>query len=72
MRKVFALAAVLCFRTTKFSQANWLKKLKKKGTELVIPYEKYVFQMGSHWWVHEDHSDQVDATLPRRVPGKRN
>ncbi len=40
-------------------QAKLVEKVTKKGSELVIPYEKYVFPNGLTLIVHEDHSDPV-------------
>src|SRR5882672_877469 len=52
-----ALILVLCGRT--FSQAKLVEKITKNGSELVIPYEKYVLPNGLTLIVHEDHSDPV-------------
>lgn len=46
-------------------QTKLVEKVTRKGTELVIPYEKYVLPNGLTLVVHEDHSDpvvQVDVT----------
>ena len=40
-------------------QAKLVEKITKQGSELVIPYEKYVFPNGLTLVVHEDHSDPV-------------
>src|SRR5260221_3379547 len=48
-------------------QAKLVEKVNKQGTELVIPYEKYVFSNGLILIIHEDHSDpvvHVDVTYP--------
>ena len=42
-----------------FGQAKLVEKVTKKGTELVIPYEKYVLPNGLTLIIHEDHSDPV-------------
>ncbi len=42
-----------------FSQAKLVEKVTKKGSEIVIPYEKYVLPNGLTVIVHEDHSDPV-------------
>jgi zinc protease len=42
-----------------FGQAKLLEKVEKKGTEIVIPYEKYVLPNGLTVIVHEDHSDPI-------------
>jgi zinc protease len=58
--KVLGLAtAMLVLAGTAFSQAKLVEKVTKKGTELVIPYEKYVLPNGLTLIVHEDHSDPV-------------
>ncbi|MCY7349885.1 MAG: insulinase family protein [Cytophagaceae bacterium] len=42
-----------------YPQAKSVEKITRKGTELVIPYEKYVLPNGLTLVVHEDHSDPV-------------
>jgi zinc protease len=59
-RNVLVLAgALLLFSTAVLAQAKLVEKVTKKGTELVIPYEKYVLPNGLTLIVHEDHSDPV-------------
>jgi zinc protease len=41
------------------AQTKLVEKVTRKGTELVIPYEKYVLPNGLTLVVHEDHSDPV-------------
>src|SRR4051794_35445181 len=41
------------------AQAKLVEKVTKKGTEIVIPYEKYVLPNGLTLVIHEDHSDPV-------------
>jgi len=41
------------------AQAKLVEKVTKKGSELVIPYEKYKLANGLTLIVHEDHSDPV-------------
>lgn len=41
------------------AQAKLVEKVTRQGTELVIPYEKYVLPNGLTVIVHEDHSDPV-------------
>jgi zinc protease len=36
-----------------------VEKVTRKGTELVIPYEKYVLPNGLTLLIHEDHSDPI-------------
>ena len=50
---------MLVLTGTAYSQAKLVEKVTKKGTELVIPYEKYVLPNGLTLIVHEDHSDPV-------------
>ena len=48
-----------------FAQTKLIEKVVRKGTELVIPYEKYVLPNGLTLVIHEDHSDplvHVDVT----------
>jgi zinc protease len=40
-------------------QAKLVEKITKQGSEIVIPYEKYVLPNGLTLIVHEDHSDPV-------------
>src|SRR4030095_5119150 len=48
---------LLCFVTT--AQTKLVEKVTKKGSEIVIPYEKYVLPNGLTLIIHEDHSDPV-------------
>lgn len=41
------------------AQTKQIEKVSRKGTELVIPYEKYQLANGLTLLVHEDHSDPV-------------
>ena len=41
------------------AQAKLIEKVTRKGSELVIPYEKYVLPNGLTLIIHEDHSDPV-------------
>ncbi len=41
------------------SQAKLIEKVTKQGSEIVIPYEKYVLPNGLTLILHEDHSDPV-------------
>ena len=46
-------------------QARLVEKVVRKGSEIVIPYEKYVLPNGLTLIIHEDHSDpivRVDVT----------
>jgi zinc protease len=41
------------------AQTRLVEKVEKKGSEIVIPYEKYILPNGLTLIVHEDHSDPV-------------
>ena len=51
--------ALMLFTQAVLAQAKLVEKVEKKGSELVIPYEKYVLPNGLTLIVHEDHSDPV-------------
>jgi len=57
------LAALLLIQVPvnaqKLSKTKMVEKVTRKGTELVIPYEKYVLPNGLTVLVHEDHSDPI-------------
>ena len=58
-------AGAIVIATTTFGQTKLIEKVTRKGSELVIPYEKYVLANGLTVVVHEDHSDPlvyVDVT----------
>src|SRR6185369_624896 len=52
-----AFIIILCSKS--LAQAKLVEKITKNGSELVIPYEKYVLSNGLTVIVHEDHSDPV-------------
>ncbi|MBL7741481.1 MAG: insulinase family protein [Chitinophagaceae bacterium] len=58
-RSFLLMALALCASYMAVAQAKLVEKVTKQGTELVIPYEKYVFPNGLTLIVHEDHSDPV-------------
>ncbi|RYZ21014.1 MAG: insulinase family protein [Chitinophagaceae bacterium] len=59
-RNVLVLAgSMLLFAGAVRGQAKLVEKVTRKGSELVIPYEKYVLPNGLTVLVHEDHSDPV-------------
>ncbi|TCZ68831.1 M16 family metallopeptidase [Flaviaesturariibacter aridisoli] len=59
-RNVLVLAgSMLLFAGAVRAQAKLVEKVTKTGSELVIPYEKYVLPNGLTVLVHEDHSDPV-------------
>ncbi|HRO41769.1 MAG TPA: pitrilysin family protein [Flavipsychrobacter sp.] len=51
--------AVLCNPVNIWAQAKLVEKISPKGSEVVIPYEKYVLPNGLTIIVHEDHSDPI-------------
>jgi zinc protease len=57
MRKI--LIALLALPLALFSQTKLVEKIEKKGSEIVIPYEKYILSNGLTLIIHEDHSDPV-------------
>src|SRR5690242_19835868 len=61
MKYYLLLTAVLAaaLPSSVSAQAKLVEKVTRKGTELVIPYEKYVLPNGLTLVVHEDHSDPV-------------
>jgi zinc protease len=59
-QKLFLLTAfVLLATVVTNAQAKLVEKITKQGSEIVIPYEKYVLPNGLTLIVHEDHSDPV-------------
>ncbi len=60
MKKTIFLA---CFSIAStgllFAQTKLVEKVEKKGSQVIIPYEKYVLANGLTLLVHEDHSDPV-------------
>src|SRR6188508_2554602 len=61
MKSKLFIAAVLFlfFCGTIAAQTKLVEKVTRKGTEIVIPYEKYVLSNGLTLVIHEDHSDPV-------------
>jgi zinc protease len=55
---VLAAGAMMLFNAA-WGQAKLVEKVTKTGSEIVIPYEKYVLPNGLTVIVHEDHSDPV-------------
>ncbi len=58
-RLLVLLSAFFLLTTQVISQVKLVEKVIKKGTEFVIPYEKYVLPNGLTLIIHEDHSDPV-------------
>jgi len=61
MKQKLLLLNILAMLAAVFAnaQAKLVEKVTRKGEELVIPYEKYVFPNGLTLIVHEDHSDPI-------------
>lgn len=62
MRKIKFLLASLTISLLPImshSQYKLIEKVEKKGSEVVIPYSKYVLDNGLIVIVHEDHSDPI-------------
>jgi zinc protease len=61
MRQKFVLftACSLVLYSGILAQARLVEKITRNGSELVIPYEKYVLPNGLTLLVHEDHSDPI-------------
>lgn len=59
MKRIFIALAAVVYSCSLFAQAKMVEKVTKKGNEVVIPFEKYVFPNGLTLIVHEDHSDPI-------------
>lgn len=55
----FSLFIAACITTTAVAQTKLIEKVSRKGSELMIPYEKYQLANGLTVLVHEDHSDPI-------------
>jgi zinc protease len=65
MKSILLGIVVLTATYTLNAQTKLVEKVTQKGSELIIPYEKYILPNGLTLVVHEDHSDpvvQVDVT----------
>jgi zinc protease len=59
-QKILAfLLALVIMGGGAFAQPKLLEKVTKTGSQIVIPYEKYVLPNGLTVLIHEDHSDPV-------------
>lgn len=59
-QRLLLLAAFIMAATAMVTgQTKLVEKVTKQGSEIVIPYEKYVLPNGLTLVVHEDHSDPV-------------
>ncbi|MBL7753970.1 MAG: insulinase family protein [Chitinophagaceae bacterium] len=59
VKKISIALSLLLASFGSFSQAKLVEKVTRTGSELVIPYEKYVLPNGLTLIVHEDHSDPI-------------
>jgi len=65
MKHLVFTAAILFSLTALRAQTRLVERVTQKGSELIIPYDKYILPNGLTLIVHEDHSDpviQVDVT----------
>ncbi len=53
------LASFVLIWSNSFSQSKLIEKVEKKGSEIIIPYEKYLLPNGLTVILHEDHSDPI-------------
>jgi zinc protease len=58
-QKILAFVLALVVTSIAFAQPKLLEKVTKTGSQIVIPYEKYVLPNGLTVLIHEDHSDPV-------------
>jgi zinc protease len=59
MKQRLLLLAALAGSFAAGAQTKLVEKVTRKGTEIVIPYEKYLLPNGLTLIIHEDHSDPV-------------
>lgn len=59
MKRTLISALLLSLPIALSAQVKLIEKVERKGTELVIPYEKYQLGNGLTVLVHEDHSDPI-------------
>ena len=59
MKKYYLFLRVMLACLLATAQTKLVEKVTRKGTEIVIPYEKYVLPNGLTLIIHEDHSDPV-------------
>ena len=59
IRSIATLILLFIGSQTAFSQAKLVERVEKKGSEIIIPYEKYVLPNGLTIIVHVDHSDPI-------------
>lgn len=56
---IIAVILTLVSYSFVFSQVKFIEKVSRKGSELVISYEKYELPNGLTLLIHEDHSDPI-------------
>lgn len=56
---ILAVTALIAGIGSSFAQTKLIEKVTRKGSELVISYEKYELANGLTVLVHEDHSDPI-------------
>ncbi len=59
VKKLFLISFIIVATTFVNAQTKLIEKVTKKGSELIIPYEKYQLSNGLTIIVHEDHSDPI-------------
>lgn len=60
MRRLILFAGMLCLLAFQgVAQTKLVEKVERKGSEIVIPYQKFELENGLTLIVHEDHSDPV-------------
>ncbi len=59
IKNILAFALLIFLGSATFAQTKLIEKITRKGSELVIPYEKYQLSNGLTVLVHEDHSDPI-------------
>ena len=57
--EILAVAFVFTGIANSLAQTKLIEKVTRKGSELVISYEKYKLANGLTVLVHEDHSDPI-------------
>jgi zinc protease len=65
MKYIIAIVLFFCGVSGLQAQPKLVEKVTPKGSEVVIPFEKYILPNGLTLIIHEDHSDpviQVDVT----------
>lgn len=58
-KSISVLTALGLLAGSAFAQPKLIEKVTRKGSEIIIPYEKYVLPNGMTVVLHEDHSDPI-------------